>query len=162
MTGVSFSYLMQNYYKVMLKKLTVFLILMCLYFGLKAQAFVHKDMRTANWNLIGLRYEEQYKPLQWRSVFPKELKAINNKVIELPGYIIPTKVGNKFSAFMLSIVPIESCPFCGSGDVPSMVEVKMISPITWTDKAIKIRGKLIINDSGDTRSEFFLIDAIQL
>ena len=63
---------------------------------------------------------------------------------------------------MLSIVPIESCPFCGSGDVPSMVEVKMISPITWTDKAIKIRGKLIINDSGDTRSEFFLIDAIQL
>lgn len=146
----------------MIMRLPMFLLMICLSFGLKAQVVVHKDMRTANWNLIGLRYEEQYKPLQWRTVFPKELKAINNKIIELPGYIIPTKVGNKFSAFLLSIVPIESCPFCGSGDIPSMVEVKTISPITWTDKAIKIRGKLIINDSGDKRSEFFLIDAIQL
>lgn len=137
-------------------------MLICLSLSLKAQAVVHKDMRTANWNLIGLKYEEQFKPLQWRTIFPKELKAINNKVIELPGYIIPTKVGNTFSAFMLSIVPIESCPFCGSGDIPSMVEVKMVNPITWTDKAIKIRGKLIINDSGDERSEFFLIDAEQL
>lgn len=146
----------------MIKQLSVFSLLICLSFGLKAQAVVHKDMRTANWNLIGLRYEEQFKPLQWRTVFPKELKAINHKIIDLPGYIIPTKVGNKFSAFMLSIVPIESCPFCGSGDIPSMVEVKMVNPITWTDKVIKIRGILIINDSGDKRSEFFLIDAIQL
>ena len=153
---------MLNYYKDMIKQLPVFFLLMCFSLGLKAQVVVHKDMRTENWNLIGLRYEEQYKPIHWRTIFPKELKAINNKIIELPGYIIPTKVGNKFSAFMLSIVPIESCPFCGSGDIPSMVEVKMANPITWTDKAIKIRGKFIINDSGDKRSDFFLIDAVQL
>ena len=100
--------------------------------------------------------------MEFKVVFPKDLKAMNNKVIELPGYIIPTKVGNSFSTFMLSIVPIESCPFCGTGDIPSMVEVKMLSPITWTPKPVKIRGKFVINDSGDKRSEFFLIDAVKL
>lgn len=122
----------------------------------------HNELSTPNWKLIALRYETQVKPMEFKVVFPQDLKAMNNKVIELPGYIIPTKVGNSFSTFMLSIVPIESCPFCGTGDIPSMVEVKMSSPITWTPKPVKIRGKFIINDSGDKRSEFFLIDAVKL
>ena len=88
--------------------------------------------------------------------------ALNNKVIELPGYIYPTKVGSNFSEFLLSIVPIESCPFCGTGDIPSMVEVKMASPLPFTEKPIKIKGKFVINNSGDNRSEFFLLGATQV
>lgn len=129
------------------------------FFGLQAQVKVHKDMRTPTWNLVGLRYDKQVKPLKWVSIFPPELMALNNKVIELPGYIYPTKVGAKFSEFLLSIVPIESCPFCGTGDIPSMIEVKMVSAIPFTDKPIKIKGKFVINDSGDDRSEFFLLGA---
>ncbi|KLT66584.1 hypothetical protein [Pedobacter sp. BMA] len=127
-----------------------------------AQPPGHVNLRTANWNLLGLKYEKQVKPLVWQTVFPPELRAINNKVIELPGYIIPTKVGTDFSEFMFSIVPLESCPYCGSGDIPSMIEVKMKHPIEWTDKPVKIRGKLLINDSGDDRSEFFLLNAVQI
>lgn len=127
-----------------------------------AQVKVHKDMRTPTWNLIGLRYDKQVEPLKWVSIFPPELMALNNKVIELPGFIYPTKVGAKFSEFMLSIVPIESCPFCGSGDIPSMIEVKMASAIPFTDKPIKIRGKFVINNSGDNRSDFFLLGAKQI
>lgn len=132
------------------------------FYQASAQVKVHKDMRTANWNLIGLRYEKQAAPLKWISVFPPELMALNNKIIELPGYIYPTKVGSKFSEFLLSIVPVESCPFCGTGDIPSMVEVKMASAIPFTDKPIKLKGKFIINHSGDNRSEFFLLDAKQI
>ncbi|WP_029285349.1 hypothetical protein [Pedobacter sp. R20-19] len=127
-----------------------------------AQVKVHKDMRTPTWNLIGLRYDKQVEPLKWVSIFPPELMALNNKVIELPGFIYPTKVGAKFSEFMLSIVPIESCPFCGSGDIPSMIEVKMASAIPFTDKPIKIQGKFVINNSGDNRSDFFLLGAKQI
>jgi len=127
-----------------------------------AQPTVHTDLRTKNWNTIGLRYEKQVKPLVWQTVFPTALRAMNNQVIELPGYIIPTKVGNTFSRFMLSIVPLESCPFCGSGDIPSMIEVKMKHPIEWTDKPVKIRGKFLINDSGNNQSEFFLLNASQI
>jgi hypothetical protein len=140
--------------------LIAFFFLSCA--GLRAQVKVHKDMRTPTWNLIGLRYDKQVENLKWVSIFPPELMALNNKVIELPGYIYPTKVGAKFSEFMLSIVPIESCPFCGSGDIPSMIEVKMVSAIPFTDRPIKIKGKFVINNSGDDRSEFFLLGAKQI
>ena len=143
-----------------------YIVLIVLFFysltGVHAQVKVHKDMRTPTWNLIGLRYDKQVEPLKWVSIFPAELMALNNKVIELPGFIYPTKVGAKFSEFMLSIVPIESCPFCGSGDIPSMIEVKMASAIPFTDKPIKLRGKFVINNSGDNRSDFFLLGAKQI
>ncbi|AZI26965.1 hypothetical protein EA772_17105 [Pedobacter sp. G11] len=146
-----------------MKKVTIIFILsLTSVFVTQAQVKVHKDMRTATWNLIGLRYEKQVEPLKWVSIFPPELLALNNKVIELPGYIYPTKVGSKFSEFLLSIVPIESCPFCGTGDIPSMVEVKMATPLPFTEKPIKIKGKFVINNSGDNRSEFFLLGATQV
>ena len=126
-----------------------------------AQGRVHTDMRTPTWNLIGLRYDAEIAPGKWGSAFPPALKRLNNKVIELPGYIIPTKVGQRFSEFMFSIVPIASCPYCGSGDIPSMVEVKMLKPMKWIDTPVLIKGKFEINDSGDSRSPFFLLEAVQ-
>jgi hypothetical protein len=144
----------------MKKYMTVLLILL-ISFTAGAQVTVHTDMRTANWNLIGLKYDKQVKPLVWQAIFPPALKAINNKIIELPGYIIPTKVGNSFTEFMFSIVPVASCPYCGSGDIPSMIEVKTLKPVTWTEEPITIKGKFVINDSGDSRSTFFLLDAVK-
>lgn len=145
-----------------MKKIVIITFLFISMLELNAQVKVHKDMRTKYWNLIGLRYEKQVEPLKWASVFPPELMALNNKIIELPGYIYPTKVGSKFSEFLLSIVPIESCPFCGTGDIPSMIEVKMATPLPFTEKPIKIQGKFVINNSGDNRSEFFLLGAKQV
>ena len=142
-----------------MKKIVIITLLFIAALELNAQVKVHKDMRTKNWNLIGMRYEKQVEPLKWASIFPPELMALNNKIIELPGYIYPTKVGSKFSEFLLSIVPIESCPFCGTGDIPSMIEVKMATPLPFTEKPIKIQGKFVINNSGDNRSEFFLLGA---
>lgn len=141
------------------KCITVLFVLIS--FTAVAQVNVHTDMRTPTWNLIGLKYDKQVKPLVWQAVFPPALKAIHNKIIELPGYIIPTKVGNNFSEFMFSIVPLASCPYCGTGDIPSMIEVKTLKPITWTDEPITLKGKFIINDSGDSRSTFFLLDAVK-
>ncbi|MBE5318259.1 hypothetical protein IM793_03740 [Pedobacter sp. MR2016-19] len=145
-----------------MKKL-ILLVVSCLVIHVvAAQVKVHTDMRTPTWNLLGLRYDAEIAPKKWGSVFPSALKALHNKVIELPGYIIPTKVGSKFSEFMFSIVPIASCPYCGSGDIPSMVQVKMMTAIPITEKPIKLKGVFIINDSGDDRSEFFLLNAKQL
>jgi len=136
-------------------------LLILISFAASAQVSVHTDMRTPTWNLIGLKYDKQVKPLVWQAVFPPALKAINNKIVELPGYIIPIKVGNSFTEFMFSIVPIASCPYCGSGDIPSMIEVKAIKPVVWTEEPVTIRGKLLINDSDYSKSPFFLLDAVK-
>lgn len=137
----------------------VFVLFMTISFACLAQVKVHTDMRTATWNIIGLRYDKELSPGKWGSIYPTALKSLNKKVIELPGYIIPTKVGSKFTEFMFSIVPIASCPYCGTGDIPAMIEVKMSSPVVITTKPIRLKGTFIINDSGDDRSEFFLLNA---
>jgi len=124
-----------------------------------AQVKVHTDMRTPTWNIIGQRYDAKDSKGNWGSVFPPDLRKLSNTIIELPGYMIPTKVGSKFTAFMFSIVPIASCPYCGSGDIPAMIEVKTLLPVPITEKPIKLRGLFIINDSGDDHSEFMLLNA---
>jgi hypothetical protein len=144
----------------MMKKYISFLLVLFSFTAI-AQVNVHTDMRTPTWNLIGLKYDKQVKPLVWQAIFPPALKAINNKMVELPGFIIPTKVGNSFTEFMFSIVPVASCPYCGTGDIPSMIEVKTLKPVTWTEEPIILTGKLVINDSGDSRSAFFLLDAVK-
>lgn len=126
----------------------------------KSQVKVHKDLRTSTWNIIGLRYDKELSPGNWGSVYPPQLKALNNKTIELPGYMIPIKVGSKFKEFMFSIVPVESCPYCGTGDIPAMLQVSANVAIPITEKPIKLRGKFIINDSGNDQSEFFLLNAV--
>ena len=146
----------------MIRKLVLQLVLCLGVQIVAAQVKVHTDMRTPTWNVIGLRYDAEISPGKWGSIFPPALKALHNKMIELPGYIIPTKVGAKFSEFMFSIVPIASCPYCGAGDIPSMVQVKMLRAIPITEKPIKLKGIFVINDSGDDRSEFFLLNAKQL
>ncbi|MDN3585723.1 hypothetical protein QWY86_03535 [Pedobacter aquatilis] len=130
------------------------------YSNVKSQVKVHKDLRTSTWNIIGLRYDKELSPGKWGSVYPPSLKALNNKIIELPGYMIPTKVGRKFTEFMFSIVPVESCPYCGTGDIPAMLQVSTNVAIPITDKPIKLKGKFVINDSGNDQSEFFLLNAV--
>ena len=138
----------------------IFLVFFVLMYGFGfAQPKVHTDMRTPTWNIIGLRYDAEISPGKWGSVYPPALKALNKKVIELPGYMIPTKVGLRFSQFLFSIVPIASCPYCGTGEIPSMIEVKMSTPIAISEKPIRLRGIFLINDSGDDRSEFILLNA---
>jgi hypothetical protein len=144
-----------------MKKYITLLLILLISFTAVAQVNVHTDMRTPIWNLIGLKYDKQIKPLVWQAVFPPALKVINNKIIELPGFIIPTKVGNSFTEFMFSIVPVASCPYCGTGDIPSMIEVKTLKPVAWTEEPISLKGKFVINDSGDSRSIFFLLDAVK-
>lgn len=125
----------------------------------KAQAPVHVPLMTNTWKLIA---EKKYiKNAQFKMVasFPQQLKALNNQLVELPGYIIPVKADYENQEFMLAVVPYDQCPYCGQGDIPSMVEVHTKTGVPYSDKPVKIRGKLVLNETGDSRSEIFIMDA---
>ena len=121
----------------------------------------HDQLITPLWEMIAFsNYRHTYNASKkWVPVFKPDLKAFNNKTITLPGYIIAVKAGMLHDLFMLSVLPVAQCAFCGAGSVPPMVEVHMKSAIEFTDKPIEIRGKLFLNSSGNLRSEFSLLDA---
>ncbi len=133
--------------------------------GLMSKSYgqdIDLSLMTPTWELIANKTYLPNAKKELKLTFPKELKAMENKMVVLPGYIIPVKPGNEYMLFMLSVVPMQSCPYCGSGDVPSMVEVHMAKKIRFSEMPVKIKGKLVLNESGDNRSEVFLMDAEEL
>lgn len=144
----------------MLIRITVFLVFfICSAFQLFAQPPTHIPLMNSTWKMIAERKYKKNSEFKMVPSFPAKLEALQNKPVELPGYMIPINADVAHKEFMLAVVPMDQCPYCGQGDIPSMVEVKMIKEVAYTDKPIKIKGKLKLNKSGDYQSEIFLLDA---
>lgn len=144
----------------MFKKYILFLLMV--FSGMTysvAQPPTHIPLMNGTWKMIAERTYKKNKDYKMVPAFPPKLQSMQNKVVELPGYIIPINADLNHKEFMLAVVPMDQCPYCGQGDIPSMVEVKMSKEMTYTDKPVKIRGKLLLNQSGDYRSEVFLLNA---
>lgn len=95
-------------------------------------------------------------------VFSAETKALAGKTVLLSGYIIPLDgIEGAFKAdhFVLSSLPVEACFFCGIGGPESVAEIQMKTPIEYTKKPIRLKGKLILNETDSYRLIYILEDA---
>lgn len=119
----------------------------------------HVPLKTDTWEILALKTYKQNKDGRYVPYFPPKLKGLEKKTIELPGYIIPTKAGIKHDVFALSVLPVAQCQFCGEGDIPSFVQVNMAKAINFTDKPIKVRGTLQLNDQDYNKLELILNNA---
>jgi hypothetical protein len=126
---------------------------------LKGQAPTHVPLMDDTWRMIAQK--KYVKNAQFKMVpsFPQRLLNIENQFIELSGYIIPLKAEMEYTNFMLAVVPYDQCAYCGQGDIPSMIEVYSKRPVGASDRPVRIKGKLILNKTGDKRSEIFLMEA---
>jgi len=115
----------------------------------QAQLPDHTAMMNKYWDLLNLRTIKKGASGMYEPYFPPPLMAVNKKVIHLPGYIVPLKTAAAHKNFLLSVLPIAQCQFCGEGDIPEMVEVIMEEPIKYTAKPVTIEGTLNINDNPD-------------
>ena len=91
--------------------------------------------------------------------FSKEVMVLANKVITLPGYMVPFESGMKGSHFMLSSLPLNACFFCGVGGPETVIEIFLTIPVTYTDKPVEIKGKLILNDKDPDKMIYQLVEA---
>ena len=125
----------------------------------------HTPMMNSTWEAINtLMYKVTKKGNEtvYTPHFPAELKAIENKVVELPGYLVPLHGGRNHETFMLSVLPIMQCSFCGTNDIPPMVEIfmKKGKSVRFTEDPIRVRGKVKLNpDISKGNAEIQIIDA---
>jgi hypothetical protein len=138
-----------------MKRIIVLLIFqICLTCALYAQHAVS----STTWQLLNT-FSVKTQNNKYVLYFPPELKALDNKVVQLPGYMVPIKVGKEHKEFMLSVLPVEQCAFCGSGDYPPMVLINMQKPVPYKDKVVIVKGNLMLNKSGANTPEFTIINA---
>ncbi len=135
-----------------------FILLLLLQSGLTTASYAQHAVNSATWQLLNT-FSIKSQNNKYVLYFPPDLKALGNKVIELPGYMVPLKVGKLHKEFMLSVLPVQQCAFCGSGDYPPMVLVKTDKPIAYTENVMTVKGKLILNELGGSDPEFSVINA---
>lgn len=125
----------------------------------------HTPMMNNTWEAIDkMMYKvttENNKKV-YTPYYPPILKKIENTVVDLPGYLVPLNSGRDHKTFMLSVLPVMQCAFCGSNGIPPMVEIFMKKDaVRFTEEPIKIRGKVVFNPEPlKGNAEIQIVDAV--
>lgn len=83
-----------------------------------------------------------------KPIFSNDVKALEGKVVSLPGYIVPFATGTvKSNQFILTSLPLNACFFCGVGGPETVVEIVLKNPIAYTEKLVEIKGILRLNST---------------
>lgn len=91
--------------------------------------------------------------------FSEEVKKLNGKTIELEGWMIPLEELQGESYFVLSSLPFANCFFCGGAGPETVAEVFAKEKIKYTEKRIRVRGKLKINADDPLQLMYVLQEA---
>ncbi|MEM6768144.1 MAG: hypothetical protein AAF655_24625 [Bacteroidota bacterium] len=84
-----------------------------------------------------------------RPFFDKSITALEDKQIEIIGYILPLDVSGE--VFALSRYPYDACFFCGGGGVESVMNIWFSKPGKRykLDQVVTLRGILRLIRGGD-------------
>lgn len=115
---------------------------------------VWKSLAEVSYKISEDQFGELYVP-----VFSDQIKKLEGKEVEADGYIIPFEGMFKPEHIILSSLPLAECFFCGSGGPETVMEVMMASPIKYTSKRVKVRGKLTLNATDPEKLMYILKDA---
>lgn len=125
----------------------------------------HTPMMNETWEVINTlmyRVTKKGNETVYTPHFPDELKSLENQIVELPGYLVPLHGGRSHETFMLSVLPIMQCMFCGTNDIPPMIEIimKKGKNVRFTEDPIRIRGKVFLNsDISKGNAEVQILEA---
>ena len=113
---------------------------------------------VVSWKLLSqvelIKQKDRYVPQ-----FAKDVAALDQKEVQVQGFMMPLQVGDKQSHFVLTAMP-QSCSFCLPGGPESMVEVKSKMPVKYTFEPVILTGKLAILKDDPTGVFYRLTDAI--
>lgn len=115
---------------------------------------VWKSLSEVSYKISKDNFGELYVP-----VFSDNIKKLEGKVVEADGYIIPFEGMFKPTHIILSSLPLAECFFCGSGGPETVMEVMLTSPIKYTSKRVKVKGKLTLNSNDPEKLMYILKDA---
>lgn len=108
---------------------------------------------------IERRYDETLNFEIDYPTFSKEVKALNGKEITLEGWMIPLDELRGENYFVLSALPFNNCFFCGGAGPETVMEVFSKKNIDFTEKRIKVKGKLQINSEDPLKLMYILEEA---
>jgi hypothetical protein len=132
----------------MIKKGILFLLLIsgiCSISNAQEHDLLHDMVKSDLWKKIAKIEYDVIDDYEYYPIFTPELKNLAGKEVSLRGYMVPLEEGVVHSTFLISVLPINQCYFCGKNGIPMMVEVYMKKAVRYTDGIISITGKMSLN-----------------
>ena len=125
-------------------------------------AFAQYDKASENWAKLAKvsydktqdEYGEIYVPK-----FDDAVREMDGKTIVLEGFIVPFDGLFEPDKIIVSALPIASCFFCGGSGPETVVEVYLKESIKYTAKAVRVTGKLYLNDKDYNQLMYVLKEA---
>lgn len=121
-------------------------------------AVVHRPSDTAHSATHTPLMGPVWETINQSSGFPERLEHLNDSTVSLQGYMVPISTGRRHDVFLLSVLPINQCMFCGQDGIPAMIEVTMADreKLTYSEHPLTLRGVIHLNRHDDTRPEIQL------
>jgi len=106
-------------------------------------AFAQAPAKGAlSWEALGMvgivKKQDKFVP-----EFPKDVAALDAKLVKLQGFMVPLDVGAAQKRFLLSAQPSE-CAYCLPAGPDQLVEVQVKSAFKYTQDAVTVTGKLAL------------------
>ncbi|TYR32159.1 hypothetical protein FXV77_20070 [Sphingobacterium phlebotomi] len=125
----------------------------------------HKPLMNKVWetfDMLMYKVTKENAKTVYTPHFPAPLAALDGKTVELQGYMIPIKSGFRHNTFMLSVLPIQQCMFCGQNGIPAMVEITLSNgkKERMSDRPVTIKGKTVLNRQQKDRLEIWVTEAV--
>jgi hypothetical protein len=116
------------------------------------------------WKILAkLTYQTEYnEELEMNiemPIFSSQITALEGKIVEVRGYIIPLEGYKSHQEFVFSAFPYSMCFFCGGAGPETVMEVEAKHPIVFTNDPITLKGVLHLNGSDINRLMYILKDA---
>jgi len=92
-------------------------------------------------------------------VFTASQLGLNDKTQRLQGFMMPVEPGEKHTRMLLSAVPL-SCNFCLPGGPESMMEVRLKTPVKYSQDAVVVEGRLLVLKDDPYGLYYRLVDAV--
>jgi hypothetical protein len=135
---------------------------------------VEEEMQpTGPWeDLLTLKFDisfdESVDDVIFEPKISKKVRQYEGKIIEIEGFIIPHDIAADAMAslddngqqFMFSAFPLASCFFCGGAGAESVMEAFPKDPLQYTDRKVKIRGRLEFNTTDFLKLPYQLKDVV--
>ena len=99
-----------------------------------------------------VKYDERIDDIVFAPKFTPELRKLEGKEIEIPGYILPhdlTQLNPKDNGtmFIFSAFPAATCFFCGGAGPESVMEVYPKQAIPYQKTMVTLKGTLKFNET---------------
>jgi hypothetical protein len=111
-----------------------------------------------SWKLLAevelVKQKDRYVPQ-----FSQGVAALDQKEVQLQGFMMPLEMGDKQTHFVLSALPV-TCAFCLPGGPEALVEVKTRQPVKYSFDPIVVRGRMSVLKDDPTGVFYRVTDAV--